>query len=269
MFTKQCPEATALPREARARFREGLVTTTSGWSHGFVQANLVTVPREYGDDLRRFTVRNPKPCPLLGTVGAGRHTTDLAPGADLRRDLPAYLVWRKGKVIARRTQVADLWRRDLVTLLIGCSFTFEPLLERAGVPLRHLEQGRDVPMYRSRLQCLRTGRFRGPQVVSMRPMPAEAAERAARVTADLPYAHGAPVHVGDPREIGVRDLARPDFGDPVVFAPGDVPVFWACGVTIVEAVAKARLPFAITHAPGHMLITDRRARGSGEIPVYR
>lgn len=269
MFTRQRPEAQVLPREARARFRDGLVTATSGWSHGFVQANLVSVPRRYADDLRRFTVRNPGPCPLLDAVGPGRFTTPLAEGADLRRDLPAYQVWRWGQPAERRTDVADLWRRDLVTLLVGCSFTFEPVLERWGVPLRHQEQGRNVPMYRSNLLCLRTGRFRGPQIVSMRPVPAELVQRAAKATADMPYAHGAPVHIGEPREIGVRDVSRPDFGEPVGFEPGDVPVFWSCGVTLQEAVVRARLPFAITHAPGHMLITDRRVRGTGEIPVHR
>jgi uncharacterized protein YcsI (UPF0317 family) len=269
MFTTQRPEATVLPREARARFRDGLDTATSGWSHGFVQANLVSVPRHHADDLRRFTVRNPRPCPLLGAVGAGGFTTPLAEGADLRRDLPAYHVWRRGQLVARRTDVVDLWRHDLVTLLIGCSFTFEPALERLGVPLHHREQGGTVPMYRSNLRCLPAWRFRGPQVVSMRPVPVELVERAARATADMPYAHGAPVHVGEPREIGIRDLARPDFGDPVVLEPGDVPVFWSCGVTLQEAVVRARLPFAITHAPGHMLITDRRVRGTGEVPAYR
>jgi len=269
MFTRQRPEATVLPREARARFRDGLDTSTSGWSHGFVQANLVSVPWRHAVALRRFAVRNPRACPLLEVVGAGRFTTDLAEGADLRRDLPAYQVWSRGQMVARRTDVAALWRPDLVTFLIGCSFTFEPLLERAGIPLRHQEQGRMAPMYRTNMKTLGAKRFRGPVVVSMRPVPADLVARAAMITMDLPYAHGAPIHVGNPAAIGIRDLARPDFGDPVAFADGDVPVFWACGVTLQEAVAKAKLPFAITHAPGHMLITDRRVRGTGEIPVQR
>jgi uncharacterized protein YcsI (UPF0317 family) len=271
MFTRQRPEATALPRRARAEFRDGLVASTSGWSHGFVQANLVSVPARHAIALRRFAVRNPRACPLLAVVGAGRFTTDLAEGADLRRDLPAYHVWSRGQLVDRRTDVVDLWRPDLVTLLLGCSFTFEPLLERAGVPLRHQEQGLHVPMYRTSLRCLGAKRFRSPVVVSMRPVPAELVGRAAAITADLPLAHGAPVHAGNPAAIGIRDLDRPDFGDAVKFDAGDVPVFWACGVTLQEAVVQARLPFAITHAPGHMLITDRRVRsgGTGEIPVAR
>lgn len=271
MFTRQRPEAQVSPREARARFRDGLVAPTSGWSHGFVQANLVSVPRRYAVSLRRFAVRNPRACPLLEVVGAGRFTTDLAEGADLRRDLPAYRVWSRGQLVATRTDVLDLWDEDLVSFLIGCSFTFEPYLERAGIPLRHLEQGVNVPMYRTSLRALGARRFRGPVVVSMRPVPADLVSRAGAVTMDMPFAHGAPVHAGSPGMIGIRDLARPDFGDRVRLHDGDVPVFWACGVTLQEAVVKANLPFAITHAPGHMLITDRRARpgGTGEIPVAR
>lgn len=271
MFTRQRPEAQTSPREARARFRDGLVAHTSGWSHGYVQANLVSVPRRYAISLRRFAVRNPRACPLLDVVGAGRFTTDLAEGADLRRDLPAYQVWSRGQMVARRTDVADLWDRDLVTFLLGCSFTFEPLLERAGIPLRHLEQGVNVPMYRTNRKALGARRFRGPVVVSMRPVPTDLVARAAQITMELPFAHGAPVHVGSPAMLGVRDLDRPDFGDPVRLHDGDVPVFWACGVTLQEAVVKAKLPFAITHAPGHMLITDRRARtaDSGEIRTVR
>jgi uncharacterized protein YcsI (UPF0317 family) len=271
MFTRQRPEAQTKPQEARARFRSGLVATTSGWSHGYVQANLVSVPSRHAIALRRFAVRNPRACPLLEVVGPGRYWTDLAFGADLRRDLPAYRVWRRGELVAERTDVVDLWDGDLVTFLTGCTFTFEPFLERAGIPLRHLEQGVNVPMYRTTLKCLGATRFRGPVVVSMRPMPVAMVDHAAAVTADMPYAHGAPVHIGRPSAIGIRDLDKPDFGDRVRLHDGDVPVFWACGVTLQEAVVKAKLPFAITHAPGHMLITDRRAKtnGTGEIRVIR
>ncbi|HEX2144075.1 MAG TPA: putative hydro-lyase [Glycomyces sp.] len=271
MFTRQRPEAQFLPHEARARFRSGLVSPTSGWSQGYVQANLVSVPSRHAISLRRFAVRNPRACPLLEVVGAGNYWTELAFGADLRRDLPAYHVWHKGERVAERTDVTELWSNDLVTFLTGCTFTFEPFLEQAGIPLRHQEQGVNVPMYRTNMKSLGAKRFRGPTVVSMRPIPGAMVDRAASITMDMPYAHGAPVHVGRPAAIGIRDLARPDFGDPVTFEDGDVPVFWACGVTLQEAVIKARLPFAITHAPGHMLITDRRARpgGTGEIRVIR
>jgi uncharacterized protein YcsI (UPF0317 family) len=261
MFT--LPEATLRPADARAGFRGGLVAPTSGWSEGYVQANLISVPRRHAVALRRFAVRHPQACPLLDVVGAGRCTTVLAPGADLRRDLPAYLVWRHGVPMETRTEVRELWREDLVTFLVGCSFTFESALRRAGVPLRHLEQGRNVPMYRTSRQCLSDRPYRAPLVVSMRPVPERLVAVAAAVTAAMPYAHGAPVHAGGPGPLGIRDLGRPDYGDAVEPAPGDVPMFWACGVTLQEAVAAARLPFAITHAPGHMLITDRRA---GSVP---
>ncbi len=269
MFTRHRPEAQVGPREARARFRGGLVAHTSGWSHGYVQANLVSVPRMHAIALRRFAVRNPRACPLLDVVGAGNYWTDLAFGADLRRDLPAYQVWSKGDLVAEATDVREYWRSDLVTFLTGCTFTFEPFLERAGIPLRHLEQGVNVPMYCTNRKALGARRFRGPVVVSMRPIPAAMVDQAASVTMDMPFAHGAPLHIGSPAAIGIRDLARPDYGDPVRLHDGDVPVFWACGVTLQEAVRKARLPYAITHAPGHMLITDRRAKpnGTGEILI--
>jgi uncharacterized protein YcsI (UPF0317 family) len=224
-----------------------------------VQANLIAVPKRYAVDLRRFAVYNPRACPLLDVVGAGRFTTKLAVGADLRRDLPAYLVWRGGELAEARTEVAGLWSDDLVTFLLGCSFTFEEALAARGVPLRHVEQGRNVPMYRTRSRCVRAGKFKGNLVVSMRPIPQDRVMEAAVTTAGMPEAHGAPVHVGRPGDLGIGDLSLPDFGDPVVLAPGDVPVFWACGVTLSEAVVGAKLPFAITHAPGHMFITDRRA----------
>jgi uncharacterized protein YcsI (UPF0317 family) len=247
------------------------MTATSGWSHGYVQANLVSVPNRHAIALRRFAVRNPQACPLLEVVAPGQYWTELAYGADLRRDLPAYQVWRKGALVAERKEVVDLWSTDLVTFLVGCTFTFEPFLERAGIPLRHLEQGVNVPMYRTNRKCLGARRFRAPMVVSMRPIPAAMVDRAAAITMDMPYAHGAPAHIGRPAAIGIRDLDRPDYGDRVALADGDVPVFWACGVTLQEAVVKAKLPFAITHAPGHMLITDRRAKinGTGEIRVIR
>ncbi|WP_051325365.1 putative hydro-lyase [Glycomyces tenuis] len=258
MFTRECPAATLRPADARARFREGLVAPTGGWSDGYVQAGLVSVHRRHAVALRRFAVRNPQVCPLLDIAGAGRFTTGLAEGADLRRDLPAYLVWRDGELVETRTDVRALWSKDLVTFLLGCSLTFESALRRAGIPLRHLEQGRDVPMYRTSRRCLRAGPFRTRLVVSMRPMPADLIARAAAITAEMPYAHGEPVHVGSPAMLGIRDLASPRYGDAVAMAADDVPVFWACGVTVQEAIIAAELPFAITHAPGHMLITDRR-----------
>jgi uncharacterized protein YcsI (UPF0317 family) len=248
----------AAPAEARERFRAGLKTPTAAWAPGYAQANLVALPRDYALDFMLFAHRNPKPCPLLDVTDAGSPVTSLAPGADLRTDLPAYRVWENGECVAEPADVSGYWREDLMTFLIGCSFTFERALGAAGVPVRHVEQGRNVPMFVTSEQCRPAGIFGGPLVVSMRPVPADLVPVAVSVTARYPAVHGAPVRTGSPADLGIADLAAPDFGDPVDFEDGDVPVFWACGVTPQVALARARPPFAITHAPGHMLITDVR-----------
>jgi uncharacterized protein YcsI (UPF0317 family) len=246
----------AEPAAARERFRGGLRTPTAGWAAGYAQANLVVLPREAAFEFLVFTQRNPKPCPVLDVTDPGSPVTSLAPGADLRTDLPGYRVWEHGRCVAEPADVVEYWREDLVAFLIGCSFTFERALTAAGVPLRHVEQGRNVPMFKTSMQCRPAGNFGGPMVVSMRPVPAGRVAAAATVTARYPAVHGAPVHVGDPAALGIADLARPDYGDSVTFADGDVPVFWACGVTPQAALGEARPAFAITHAPGHMFITD-------------
>lgn len=260
MISTQPPVSGFLPADARARFREGLVASTGGWAPGFVQTGMISVPRRHAVTLRRFAVRNLQACPLLDIVGPGRFTTSLAKDADLRRDLPAYLVWRGGTVIDWRQDVSNLWDEDLVTFLVGASYTFDSVLKRHGVPVRSLEQGRIPPLYRTDLQCMKAGKFRSRLVVSMRPIPAALVGTAAKVTKALPDSHGLPVWVGDPSRLGIKDLDLPDFGEPVDFGPEDVPVFWASAVTLQEAVAAARLPFAITNAPGHLLVTDRKAR---------
>ena len=248
--------AALAPAEARARFRAGERVPTSGWADGFAQANLVSVPREAAYDLLLFCQRNPKPCPLLDVTEPGSWTTPLAPGADLRLDLPGYRVWQDGRLVDEPADVLEWWADDLVTFLLGCSFTFETALLQAGVPVRHLEQGRNVPMYRTARECRPAGRLSGPLVVSMRPVPSELVPTAVQVTALVPAVHGAPVHVGNPASLGIDDLGTPDYGDPVEVRPGEVPVFWACGVTPQAVIEQARLPFALTHAPGHMLVTD-------------
>jgi uncharacterized protein YcsI (UPF0317 family) len=249
------------PAEIRARFRVGLRVPTASFAPGYSQANLVVLPRDEAADFALFARRNPRPCPLLDVTEPGSPVTRLAAGADLRTDLPAYRVWADGQCVAEPDEVTGYWRDDLVAFLIGCSFTFDRTLATAGVPVRHVEQGRNVPMFRTSRDCEPAGRFAGPLVVSMRPVPAGLVVVAEEVTARYPDAHGAPVHAGDPGELGIADLARPDYGDPVEFQPGDVPVFWACGVTPQAALVQARVPFAITHAPGHMLITDRPDAG--------
>jgi uncharacterized protein YcsI (UPF0317 family) len=230
---------------------------TPGLALGFVQANVVIVPREFAFDFLLFCQRNPKPCPLLDVTEPGDpEPKAIAPGADLRTDLPAYRIWRDGQLVDEPADVRSLWRDDFVSFVIGCSFTFENALLEARLPVRHIEQGLNVPMYKTNRPCRSAGRFSGPLVVSMRPMLPEQAVTATRVCARFPRAHGVPVHFGDPSAIGIADIARPDYGDAVVIGSGEVPVFWACGVTPQAALTQARLPLAITHKPGHMFLTD-------------
>lgn len=237
----------------------GLTGPTPGLAAGFVQANLVVLPKDWAFDFLLFCQRNPKPCPLLDVTDPGDpEPKAVAPGADLRTDLPAYRVWRDGELVDEPTDITAHWRDDFVSFLIGCSFTFETALVNAGVPVRHVEEGRNVPMYRTTVRCKPAGRFAGPLVVSMRPLTPAHGVKATRICSRLPRAHGAPVHFGDPAGIGITDLHRPHYGEPVTIHPGEVPVFWACGVTPQAALAEARPPFAITHKPGHMFLTDLR-----------
>jgi uncharacterized protein YcsI (UPF0317 family) len=245
------------PRELREACRAGrFARPTAGLCGGRVQVNLMAVPAEAAFDFLLFCQRNPLPCPVIEVVEAGRVEPACAPGADLRTDLPRYRVYREGRLAEERTEVRDLWRDDLVAFLIGCSFSFEEALSRAGVPLRHVEAGCNVPMYRTRVAAAPAGRFRGPLVVSMRPIPAALVPLAVQVTARYQRVHGAPVQVGSPEALGIPDLARPDWGDPVEVRPGEIPVFWACGVTPQAAALASGIPFCITHAPGHMFATD-------------
>lgn len=244
------------PAAARALFRGGLSTPTAGWSRGFTQANLIIVPRESAADVRLFAERNPQACPILGVLEAGETSGALLAGGDIRTDLGRYTVYEHGVLVAQPTDLRDRWRDDLVTFIVGCSFTFEAALQAGGVPVRHIDQGVNVPMYRTTRRCTFAGALGGPLVVSMRPIPAEQVLDAVNITSHYPAVHGAPVHSGNPAELGITDLARPDFGDAVELAPGDVPVFWACGVTPQAAIMESRPALAFGHAPGHMLITD-------------
>lgn len=245
-------------RAARQLMRSGAYNGhTAGMAPGHVQANLAILPRREADDFLRFCQRNPKPCPLLAVSEPGDPLLPaLGDGLDLRSDLPRYRIWRDGDLVDEVDDIAALWRDDLVGFAIGCSFSFEEALLEAGVPLRHVAEGRNVAMYRTSLPTTPAGRFHGPMVVSMRPMKAADAIRAVQVTSRFPQVHGAPVHIGDPALIGIADLARPDFGDAVAVADDELPVFWACGVTPQSVVMAARPAFCITHAPGCMLVTD-------------
>jgi uncharacterized protein YcsI (UPF0317 family) len=248
----------AIARAERARIRRGEHTgNTAGLAPGFVQGNLVVLPAEAAGDFLRFCQRNPQACPLLAVGEPGDPMLPaLGEDLDIRHDLPRYRVWRDGALAGEPTDIAELWRDDLVSFVIGCSFSFEQALMEAGVPLRHVLEGRNVAMYRTNRATAPAGRFHGPLVVSMRPMTPAHAIRAIQITSRFPRVHGAPVHLGLPAQLGIADLARPDFGDPVALRDDELPVFWACGVTPQAALMASRPPFAITHAPGCMLITD-------------
>ena len=251
-------ELGASPKEVRQAIRQGRYPGgTAGLAAGYVQANLVILPQREAYDFLVFCQRNPKPCPLIEVSDPGNpEPVGVAPGADLRSDVPRYRVYRDGQLEAEVTDIADRWRDDFVAFLLGCSFTFESALLQAGVPVRHIETHRIVPMFRTSLACRPAGRFRGPTVVSMRPIPAPLVPRAVTVTARYPMAHGSPLHVGDPARIGIADVMRPDWGDPPTILAGEEPVFWACGVTPQAVALEAKPPLVITHAPGYMFITD-------------
>ena len=244
--------------DARAAIRSGQWTShTSGLAEGHVQGNVVILPNVLANDFLRYCQRNPKPCPLLAVSEPGQALLpSLGVDLDIRTDLPRYRVWRNGALADQPTDISSLWRDDLVTFVIGCSFSFEEALLQAGIPLRHISLNRNVAMYRSNMATTPAGAFSGPMVVSMRPLKAADAIRAIQITSRFPNVHGAPVHIGDPKQIGITDLAMPDYGDAVDVLPDEMPVFWACGVTPQAAITQARPEFCITPAPGAMLITD-------------
>jgi len=244
--------------EVRHACRRGALSThTSGLASANVQGNLVVLPQAYAEDFLRFCQLNPKSCPVLAVSEAGDPTLPtLGEDIDIRTDLPRYRVWRDGVLADDPTDVSAVWRSDLVSFVLGCSFTFEHALAAEGIALRHVVNGRNVAMYRTSIATAPAGPFHGPMVVSMRPLRAADAIRAVQITSRFPAMHGAPVHIGDPSLIGIRSLANPDYGDAVEVLPDELPVFWACGVTPQAVLAAAKLPFAITHGPGSMLLTD-------------
>ena len=246
------------PYEFRQLVKQGNHTSpTAGVCPGYAQANLVILPQALAYDFLLFAQRNPKSCPLLEVTDTGsRFLREIAPGADIATDLPKYRVYEHGILTGEYTDISHLWRNDLVSFLIGCSFSFEGELLEAGLPVRHMEENRNVPMYVTNLPCKSAGAFHGTMVVSMRPMTPSQAIRAVQITGAMPRVHGAPVHLGDPAAIGIQNLDQPDFGDAVTVHPGEIPVFWPCGVTPQAALMASKPAFAITHAPGHMLVTD-------------
>jgi len=248
------------PRKVRELIRRGeLSRPTCGLAPGYAQANLVILPRELAFDFFLFCQRNPKPCPVLEVLESGKYEPVLtARHADIRTDVPLYRIYKNGALTGEEKDISSYWRNDLVTFLIGCSFTFETALIRAGISLRHIDKGKNVSMFVTSVPTVPAGVFSGPLVVTMRPIPREKVVRAVQITSRFPAVHGAPVHIGDPAKIGIRNLAKPDYGDAVEVKDDEVPVFWACGVTPQAVALKSRPTLMITHSPGYMFITDLR-----------
>jgi uncharacterized protein YcsI (UPF0317 family) len=244
--------------DVRAAIRTGAYSGhTAGLARGKLQCNLAILPERYALDFLRFCQRNPKPCPLVGVSDTGNpFLPTLGADIDIRTDVPKYRVFRDGVLAEEVTDISDLWSDDLVTVALGCSFTFENALIRHGIPVRHIEQGRNVPMFRTNLRLVPAGPFAGEMVVTMRPIEEQKVADATIISGRHPQAHGAPIAKGDPGNIGIADLAAPDWGDPVDIHDDEVPVYWACGVTPQNVLQAARLPLCITHSPGHMLLSD-------------
>jgi uncharacterized protein YcsI (UPF0317 family) len=249
---------TASATDVRAAIREGSYDGhTAGLAAGKLQCNLAILPERFALDFLRFCQRNPKPCPLVGVGDSGDPTLPtLGHDIDIRRDVSKYRVFRDGTLDGEVTDITDVWADDFVTVALGCSFTFENALQRHNIPVRHIESGRNVPMYRSNIDLVPAGRFGGQMVVTMRPIPEVQVALATEISSRFPQAHGAPIAVGDAAQIGIADLSKPDWGDAVDIKAGEVPVYWACGVTPQNVLLDAGLPICITHSPGHMLISD-------------
>ena len=246
------------PKELRLLIRKGEITApTSGMCNGYAQANLVVLPKDLAFDFLLFAVKNPKACPLLEVTQPGdRMLSELAADADIATDIPKYRIYENGELSGEYTDVSKFWRDDLVSFLIGCSFSFEWELLAADIPVRHIEENRNVPMYNTNIACRSAGVFHGNMVVSMRPIPHALIPKTVQVTGAMPRVHGAPVHIGAPEVIGIRSIDKPDYGDAVTINEGEVPVFWPCGVTPQAVVMASKPSFCITHSPGHMFVSD-------------
>jgi len=251
------PYVNMKPAQVREAIRKQEITfPTAGMAAGYAQANLVILPGEWAKDFEEFCRLNPFPCPVLEIMKGSPKTHAMGEGGDISTDIPEYFIYRDGVMVEKRRDVSDMWQDDFVGFLIGCSFSFEEKLMNEGIEVRHIAQGRNVPMFKTNIQCKQAGPFYGPMVCSMRPMTPENAKRAYDITVKMPNVHGAPVHMGDPAEIGIKDIMKPDYGEAVDIYEGEIPVFWPCGVTPQAAVENAKPPIVITHSPGHMFITD-------------
>ena len=260
---------TATSRELRMAIRGGQYQGhTAGLASGRLQANIVILPESHALDFMRFCQRNPKPCPLVGVSETGNpvmHT--LGHDIDIRTDVPAYNIYREGALSESCLSIESLWQTDHVAFALGCSFTFENALTKAGIKMWHIEHNKTVPMYRSSIETCAAGPFGGDMVVTMRAIDKHRVDEAVAISRQFPLAHGAPVHVGDPATIGLLDLSSPDWGDVPPTLEDKVPVFWACGVTPQHAIMQAKLPLCVSHKPGHMLVTD--IDDQAEVPIFK
>jgi len=244
------------PREFRSTVRRGWYTgPTIGACRGYAKANLAIVPKDYAFDFFLFCNRNPRPCPVLDVTDPGSpHPTLLAPEADLRTDLPKYRVYEGGELIAEPVEVTDYWRDDLVAFLLGCAGSFDWILQASNVRYRL------IGAYTTNIQCYPAGRFHGPMVVTCRLIKGSRdAVRAIQISSRHPTMHGPPVHIGDPGVIGINDLYQPEvfFHRPISLQePDEIAMFWGCGITPQAVAIEAKIPFMISHCPGHMFITD-------------
>ena len=229
---------------------------TSGVSHGYAQANLVILPKKYALDFMIFAQRNPKPCPIIDILEVGEITPPLSKGADIRQDIPKYRIYQEGVLVSEEEDIRDLWREDFVSFLLGCSFTFESALLEEGISIKHIEQSKNVAMYKTNIACKEAGIFRGNMVVSMRPIKGRDITKVVEITSKFPEVHGAPIHIGNPEEIGIQDIDNPEYGDAISIGKDEIPVFWACGVTPQLLALNEKPEIMITHAPGYMFVTN-------------
>jgi uncharacterized protein YcsI (UPF0317 family) len=246
------------PSKVRQLIRDSEIKeNTAGMCHGYVQGNLVILPKSYAYDFLLFAQRNPKQCPILEVTDIGsREFIKTAPGSDISTDIPKYRVYKNGELHGEFDDIKSFWKDDFVSFLIGCSFTFESAMIDEGMEVRHISTGKNVPMYITDINCEKSGIFQGPTVVSMRPFSSSDIVKAVQITSRYPGVHGAPIHIGDPSKIGIKDINKPDFGDNVEIKDGEIPVFWGCGVTPQAVAMEVKPEIMITHAPGYMFITD-------------
>ncbi len=253
------------PEDFRKEVGEGRWTgPTAGISAGYAQANLVILPKKEALDFMIFAQRNPKACPIIDVLEAGVIEAPIAKGSDIRRDLPKYRIHQKGKGYREVPSIESVWQKDFVSFLLGCSFTFESELIKQGIPMKHIDSGKNVSMYQTNIPCKAAGSLWGEMVVSMRPIKSHQISRAVEISARYPQVHGSPIHIGNPKAIGIDDLDRPDYGEKVPVDADEIPVFWPCGVTPQSVLKNSGVEYFITHAPGHMFVTDIRNEALGD-----